>query len=847
MTRPLSRLLLTLCLAVATVAGALAQSVRWDPPGGTLGVGQTTQLSLIFDDCEPNGELSLPKVPNLSYGVPMQSSQTSINNFKMSRRIVYTYGVLPIQRGPLEIPSFTVETDRGNLTVPAARFEVGEATVGQSQISIKNVAESQLTMTVPTLWAGEVFDLHYRLLISRRFNPVKVGAIDWQAPPNLVVEPWGKVETISMNVGNDVRVGVAASTRALAPDAGTITLPTAKQLIELQTGAQSFGFFAAPSTETYQIESVAPTFTVKPLPANPPAGFLKGVGQLQFSSRVIPTTTTVGEPITWTLKLEGVGNWPSGLSLPAREAPKNFQVLRPQTQRTMKENSLFEGALTEDVVLVPTQPGTYRLGAVTYTYFDPKAGRYQTVRTDPVQIEVKAAATAPAVQTSTPGAPVIQFSVEPPTTKSAAPTLPNRLPLAPLAGAASAWRPLERVAPWLLVLPLVPVVAMGLVLGRRRARLTDPRRRQREALEELRVAFAAAAAANDREAQLALVTTWQRLTPEIWAARSATPSPHALHSAIAREQPGAEAAEWVALWREADAFRFGREATLLPENWRVRAAGALQAVRLPPLAWHSGIKLGNLVPVIVGAGLLALTFSGSHLQAAPEDPLENYKRGEFAAAEKAWRIATSTEPADWKARHNLGLALAQQDKWSEAAAQWSAAFLVAPREPSLRWNLDVGLTKAEFTQPELIAFATGKGVAGFARFASPAEWQGIAIAGSVAIGLGFAVWLLSLHRARRPSLFVTGITLVVAGLLGIAASYSALRVYGVLAKPDAVLIWKSTELRTIPTEAGQQKNEPLAAGTLARVTRSFLGWQQLTLANGQTGWVRKETLVFFYR
>jgi len=47
--------------------------------------------------------------------------------------------------------------------------------------------------------------------------------------------------------------------------------------------------------------------------------------------------------------------------LPQREVSNDFQVVQPKSKRTMKDAALFEGSLSEDVVLVPTKPGTYRL------------------------------------------------------------------------------------------------------------------------------------------------------------------------------------------------------------------------------------------------------------------------------------------------------------------------------------------------------------------------------------------------------------------------------------------------------------------------------------------------------
>ena len=69
-------------LPLGLAVTGLAQSVRWDPPGGQLGFNQVSEVSLTFTDCEPElDKLRLPAVDGLVFGQPSQSTSMSIVNF----------------------------------------------------------------------------------------------------------------------------------------------------------------------------------------------------------------------------------------------------------------------------------------------------------------------------------------------------------------------------------------------------------------------------------------------------------------------------------------------------------------------------------------------------------------------------------------------------------------------------------------------------------------------------------------------------------------------------------------------------------------------------------------------
>jgi hypothetical protein len=304
---------------------------------------------------------------------------------------------------------------------------------------------------------------------------------------------------------------------------------------------------------------------------------------------------------------------------------------------------------------------------------------------------------------------------------------------------------------------------------------------------------------------------------------------HAYVTMQARDAAGA----WARLWSEADRALHSREKSL-PTDWLARADAALKAVHVPgwpPMSLFAG---RNLLPFLFVLCVL-LVPSPAH----GENAADSYKRGDFAASETEWRKTLGAAPADWVARHNLGLALAQQDRWAEATAHWTGAFLLNARADATRWDLALGLQRSGMAPAELVELTRGQGRFKLARLAAPGEWQ---------IALVVAALLQGYRRIGAWAKPTALITSLVAVLLAAAATLS-LHTYGPLANPEVALVWKASVLRSIPTEADtSQKTSPLSAGSIAIVEKTFLGgWTRLNFPAGQSGWVRSEDLIKLYR
>ena len=173
-------------------------------------------------------------------------------------------------------------------------------------------------------------------------------------------------------------------------------------------------------------------------------------------------------------------------------------------------------ASSQDVVLVPTRAGSYALGPVNFTYFDPKSGTYKTITAPRTTIVINA-----------PKASEFNVSPTPPQEESpttphkspvplTTPNAPNAIPRDPLPGADQVRAPMtsSTLVVWSLV-PSVGLLAFWLFLATRRARETDPVRPRREARERLARTVARLRVADDDE-QSGLLLAWQRDTAALW-------------------------------------------------------------------------------------------------------------------------------------------------------------------------------------------------------------------------------------------------------------------------------------------------------------------------------------------
>jgi hypothetical protein len=163
------------------------------------------------------------------------------------------------------------------------------------------------------------------------------------------------------------------------------------------------GFFGS-ALRTQKLKADTVTIEVSPLPREgQPAGFdVSNVGKYSLAARADRTTVSVGEAVTISLDVKGVGNVRK-VHVPAVPTPEGWKSYPPkETVELDTAAGGVGGTKTTEVLLLPERPGTVMIPAVEMATFDYEAKRYVTLKTEPMRLDVTGEA-APAGAARAPG------------------------------------------------------------------------------------------------------------------------------------------------------------------------------------------------------------------------------------------------------------------------------------------------------------------------------------------------------------------------------------------------------------------------------------------------------------
>lgn len=832
-----------------------AQSVYWSPSNGTLQQGKVNAIDLIYDSCQPDGDPDLPKLQSLELTFRGRSNSTSIVNGRLSAKTILNYQAVPARIGSLSIPSMRVKTSEGTLQVPAATFEVVEPTVGATGVSPSEVFLSLFQTKNEKIYQGEVFELEYIAGAKRSYQLADLSVPKW-VPTEIVTRGLVEKQVSLVNYDGETYQVKLYTTRGMATEPGIKNLPSAQQEATVVVGRRRDFMFQEPVYDVFTLESDPFSLEVLPLPEGAPDSFTGAVGQFTLDSQVVPAEVQVGEPVTWTLQLNGSGNWPAGIGVPPRAVSSRFKAIQPEIKNEFPDDDLFTGSQSEDIVLIPTEAGTFEFGPLEYTYFDPEAERYQTIEipsktvtvvpTDPSNSALSSGEGSNNASSRATGdfdgksrfdlGPAGQNAFEKPPELLREPLQDARIYAVPQAN-----RPL--LVPTLAA--LAGPACLWFLLALARSIATDPRKTERLALAELRK-IAHSPLPGEMKDREALHRRWRDAAARYFALSTGEPSPQEISLAAEALRGEAFAKSWKRAWVLSDQALFGTSSADADE-WHSLQKNLV--VDCPSKGYSPALvtKSRAWAPAMILGFALASLAPQLDAQTSAPDGNELYLQGNFPAAAAKWAAAINAEPHVFAHRNNAGLAYAQTGDWGRAWAFWTSAYCLDPSNEALTWNLRIAHQNTSAYDPILQSLVAGQDLYRIVRLRSPAGWQALSTQAIWAMAglLALAIVSLYLRPVRRAFSY-----LLVLGLLCGLSSYFAqwaYSKYGALGEADTLLVVSQAALLTIPTDLQtEQVSTTVAEGSVAKQDKTFLGWIKIRLPNGESGWLRRENVMPLY-
>lgn len=139
----------------------------------------------------------------------------------------------------------------------------------------------------------------------------------------------------------------------------------------------------------YKIQSTPVRIAVKPLPVDTrPVSYNGAVGNFTMSAAIDKTSLTTDDALTLKVVIAGQGNV-NLLNSPKIDVPPSFEKYDPKTTDNIEKNSNpLSGSRQFEFALMPLEAGEHTIPPVEFSYFDPAANAYKTIRSKAFTIKV---------------------------------------------------------------------------------------------------------------------------------------------------------------------------------------------------------------------------------------------------------------------------------------------------------------------------------------------------------------------------------------------------------------------------------------------------------------------------
>lgn len=385
------------------------------------------QFRLIFSiNAEASG-FRAPAIKNFNtLSGPQQSQSSSMQMFngQVTKSVSYTFTYIlqATTEGTFTIPPASINADgrvyqsnpvtikvaKSSAAPPQQGSQQGDAPQGGGDIATKDLfIRAVPSKTNP--YQGEQIIVTYKL-----YTRVPVAEYSITRTPSTagfwlqdLIKDSKKLNQYRENIGGQEYVVAEIKKDAMfAQKSGTLTIDPLEMdvlaQIQRKVARRNFNdpFFDSFFNDsflgnTYQnvkktIRSNEVKVNVKPLPSQSrPGDFTGGVGEFNVNAGIDREQLKTNEALTLKFSISGKGNIKL-VEKPAVIFPPDFEVYDPRTiDNISTSGSGVSGSRSYEYLIIPRNPGKFKLKPISFSYFDLSSQAYKTITTQGFDITVE--------------------------------------------------------------------------------------------------------------------------------------------------------------------------------------------------------------------------------------------------------------------------------------------------------------------------------------------------------------------------------------------------------------------------------------------------------------------------
>lgn len=808
---------------------------------------------------------------------PQKGSSSSIQiiNGKRSssHQTTFTYILIPKATGTFQLPVATALLSGDRISSTQASIQVVSDGASSSQSSGQNGGKSSGGGQTSSTGSGEISsnDLFMRLSLSRTEvvigEPITATLKIYQRANVVGFENakfptfngfWSQETYVPNNIefkreSLDDKIYNTAMLRTyvlIPQQSGAITIDPAELvcLVNIRTAPSTsnslFDSFFQDEYRTIRKRVTTPAVKVKvnPLPAGQPASFGGGVGNFGISARLTTDNLKTHDAASLVITVSGRGNV-ALLEEPKVNFPPDFEVYDTKTtENTDKSNGGTSGSKSFEYPFIPRSHGDFTIDPVEYSYYDVNAGKYVTLRTEPLHVKVAKGKGGDSTPVTT-----VNSGVERKDVKSLADDIRFIFTGKPgLSGSGSFF--VGSVFFWIL-LALMILGATSVYLAFRkvaamRADVAGTKNRRATKMAQKRLKLAGEYLDKNlytafyEELHKALIGfVSDKLNMDMSEISKDNIASALTEGGVSEEQTKA-------FTDLLDACEFARYS---PDGGNEAMRSHYDAALKVISSIDSGLKTGgkSLRKVVTVVTLLLSLGTSMNIQAKDLDSLwtagvQAYTDGKFSDASAAWTSIEESGQKSAKLYYNLGNAWFKQGNYPKAILNYERALRLDPSYSDARYNLEF---TSNFVQdkiepvPEFILKSVARKVCYVMGSNAWAVIFLVLLAAALVMGLLF---LLGSSVGKRRAGFYCGIVLLL--LSAGALSFSIWQKSDSVKTDTAIVMSPVSSVKSSPSSGSSKDLFVIHEGTKVTILDEVGSWKNIALADGRQGWITSNEL-----